>query len=62
MVDRMNTAREDTQANLTIAERRAKSQVDLSRRDETFKVGDEVVLSTHNVNMNQHLLSKLWKH
>ena len=46
MVDRMKTALEEAKANLIIAQSRAKSQVDRSRRDETFEVGDEVVLST----------------
>ena len=52
MVDRMKTALEEAQANLTVAQSRAKSQVDCSRRDETFEVGDEVVLSTHNISVN----------
>ena len=49
MVDRMKTALEEAQANLTVAQSRAKSQVDRSRHDETFEVGDEVVLSTCNI-------------
>ena len=48
-VDRIKTALEEAQANLTIAQSWAKSQVDHSRRNETFEVGDEVVLSTHNI-------------
>ena len=52
MVDRMKTALEEAQANLTIAQSRAKSQEDRSRHDETFEVGDEVVLSTCNISMN----------
>ena len=59
MVDRMKTALEEAQANLTIAQSRAKSQVDRLRRDEKFEVGHEVVLSTHRISMNQHLPSKL---
>ena len=55
MVDRMKTALEEAQANLTVAQSRAKSQVDRSRRDETFEVGDEVVLSTCHISVNQHL-------
>ena len=62
MVDRMKTALEEAQANLTIVQSQAKSQVDHSRHDETFKVGDEVVLSTHNIRVNQHLPSKLRWH
>ena len=52
MVDRMKTAPEEAQANLTIAQSRAKSQVDHSRHDEKFKVGDEVVLSTCHISVN----------
>ena len=59
MVDRMKTALEEAQANLTVAQSRAKSQVDRSKRDETFEVGDEVVLSTRHISVNQHLPSKL---
>ena len=49
MVDRMITAAEEAEINLTIAESGAKSQVDRSRHHETFEVGDEVVLSTCNI-------------
>ena len=52
MVDRMKTALEEAQANLTIAQSRAKSQVDSSRRDEKYEVSDEVVLSTHHISVN----------
>ena len=52
MVDRMKTTLEEAQANLTVAQSRAKSQADRSRRDEKFKVGDEVVLSTCNIRVN----------
>ena len=52
MVDRMKTALEEAQANLTVAQSRAKSQVDCSRHDETFEVGDELVLSMRNIRMN----------
>ena len=62
MVDQMKTALEEAQANLTVAQSRAKSQADRSRRDEKFEVGDEVVLSTRNICVNQHLPSKLRQH
>ena len=62
MVDRMKTALEEAQANLAIAQSRAKSQVDRSRCSEKFEVGDEVVLSTRHIGMNQHLPSKLGRH
>ena len=52
MVDRMETALEEAQTNLTVAQSWSKSQVDCSRRNETFEVGDEVVLSTRNVCVN----------
>ena len=52
MVGRMKTALEEAQANLTIAQSRAEAQVDHSRRDEMFEVGDEVVLSTRNIRVN----------
>ena len=59
MVDRMKTTLEEAQANPTIAQSRAKSQVDCLRHNEMFEVGDEVVLSTCNIRVNQHLPSKL---
>ena len=52
MVDRMKTALEEAQANLSVAQSWAKLQVDHSRHDETFEVGDEVVLSTRNIHVN----------
>ena len=62
MVGRMKTALEEAQASLTIAQSQAKSQVDRSRCNETFEVGDEVVQCTCNIHVNQHLLSKLCRH
>ena len=59
MVDRMKTVLEEAQVNLTVAQSRAKSQVDHLRRNEKFEVGDEVVLSTRHISTNQHLPSKL---
>ena len=59
MVDQIKTVLEEAQANLTITQSWAKSQVDHSRHGETFEVGDEVVLSTCSICMNQHLPSKL---
>ena len=52
MVDQMKTTLEEAQANLTVAQSRAKPQVDRSRRDKTFEVGNEVVLSTRHINVN----------
>ena len=59
MVDRMRTALEEAQANLTIAQSRARAYANRTRREETFEVGQEVVLSTRNIRMDQHLPSKL---
>ena len=61
MVDQMKAALQEAQANLTVSQSRAKSQVDRLRCDEKFKVGDEVVLSACHISMNQHLPSKLWR-
>ena len=58
----MKTALEEAQVNLTVTQSRAKAQVDYSRCDKTFEVGDEVVLSTRNICVNQHLPSKLCRH
>ena len=52
MVDRMKTALEEAQANLTVAQSRAKSQVDHSSRDEKFEVGDCNVLHLTHVPMS----------
>ena len=54
MVDRMKTALKETQANLTVAQSRAKTQMDRLRCDAMFEVDDEVVLSTRNIRVNQH--------
>ena len=62
MVDQIKTALQETQANLTVAQSRAKSQVDRSGHDEMFEVGNEVVLSTPHISMNQHLPFKLQRH
>ena len=62
MVDRMKTTLEEAQANLTVTQSRAESQVDRSMCDETFEVGNEVVLPIHNLSVKKHLPSKLWRH
>ena len=51
----MKIALEEAQANLTVAQSRAKSQADRSRRNEKFEVGDEVVLSTRNICVNRSI-------
>ena len=56
MVDRMKVTLESAQANIHQAQERMKRAVDRTRRDETFKEGDEVVLSTRNLRgLDTHL-------
>ena len=55
----MKTALEEAQTNLTVVQNRTKAYADKSRRSEIFHKGDEVVLSTCNLIMNQHLSTKL---
>ena len=59
MVDRMKMALEEAQANLTVAQNRAREYANRTRRDETSELGQEVVLSTRNLRVDQHLPSKL---
>ena len=59
MVDRMKIALEKAQANLSVVANRAKAHADASRRDEKYGVGDEVVLATRHLCINEHLLVKL---
>ena len=49
MVDRMKTALEDAQQHRAAAQQRMKTYADRSRRDETFRIGTEVVLNTRNL-------------
>ena len=46
MVNRMKTVLEEAQANLALAQNRAREYANRSRRAESFEVGQEVVLST----------------
>lgn len=59
MVERMKTTLEEAQANLAQAQRRAQYQANKLRWDEIYEVGDEVLLATRNVKIDQHLLSKV---
>ena len=59
MVDWMKTALEEAQANLSVAANRAKAYADASRQAETFEAGNEVVLATRHLHVNEHLLVKL---
>ena len=62
MTDWMKAALEEAQANLSLAQRRARLQANKLRRDEAFKVGDKVVLPTKHLHLDQHLPTKLWRH
>ena len=56
----MEDALAQARKNLQTAQEMTKKQVDKSRRSESFEVGDEVVLSTHNLHSYApHLLHKL---
>ena len=62
MVDRMKTALEEAQANLSVAQQRAQAYANQSRHEKTYKVGDEVVLTTRHLPVSQHLPAKLrWR-
>ena len=49
MVDGMKEALEDVKVNLVKAQERMKTQVDKTRREEEWKVGDQVFLSTRHL-------------
>ena len=55
----MKTALEEAQPNLSIAANWAKAYANALRWAETFEVGDEVVLATRHLCVNEHLLVKL---
>ena len=55
----MKTALEEAQANLAHAQCCAQYQANKSRGDESYKVGEKVLLATRNVNIDQHLPSKI---
>ena len=59
MVDGMKIALEEAQANLSVAANRAKPYADASRREEKYEVGNEVVLTTRHLHVNEHLPIKL---
>ena len=59
MVDRMKTALEEAQVNLSVVANRAKAYADALQQTKTFKVGDEVVLETRHLHVNEHLPVKL---
>ena len=55
MVDWIKTALEEAQANLFVVANRAKAHAYASRREEKYEVGDEVVLATRHLRINEHL-------
>ena len=59
MVDWMRIALEEAQANLSVAANRAKAYADAMRREEKYEVGNEVVLATRHLHVNEHLPVKL---
>ena len=60
MVDRMKVALETAQQNIHKAQQQMKKAVDAKRREESFVIGDEVVLATkHLRNLEPHLPMKL---
>ena len=61
MVDRMETALEEAQANLSVAANWAKAYADASQREEKYEVGDEVVLATRHLRVKEHLPVKLYR-
>ena len=58
-VDWMKIVLEEAQGNITVSQNWAKAYAKRLRRSEIFHKGDEVVLSTRNLSMNQYLLTKL---
>ena len=59
MVDHMKATLEGAQANLFITQDPARSYGDRSRREETYKVGKDVVLSMHTIHVSQNLPANL---
>ena len=59
VLDRMKIALEEAQANLSVAANWAKAHAESSRREETYEVGNEVVLATRHLHIDEHLPVKL---
>ena len=59
MVDRMKIALEESQANLSVAANQAKAYANALRHEEKYEVGNEVVLATRHLCINEHLPVKL---
>ena len=55
----MKTALEEAQANLSVAANQVKAHADASQREEKYEVGNEVVLATRHLCVNEHLPVKL---
>ena len=59
-ISRMKVAMKDAKTHLVAAQKRAKQQVDKSRRSERFVEGDQVYLSTRNLRtFATHIPAKL---
>ena len=59
MTNWLKTTLEEAQANLSLAQSRPCIQANKSCRDKMLEVGEEVVISTSNLNINQQLPAKL---
>ena len=55
MVDQMKTTLEEDQVNPTIIANRVKAHANALQRAEKFDVGNEVVLKTKHLRINEHL-------
>ena len=55
----MKTALEEAQANLAVMANRAKAHADGSGREEKYEVGNDVVLATRHLHINEHLPVKV---
>ena len=57
----MKTALEGAQANLSIAADGAKAHANVSRQEDKYEIGNEVVLAMRRLCINEHLSVKLWR-
>ena len=55
----MKTTLEEAQANLSVVANQARIYADASQREEKYEVGNEVVLATRYLRINEHLPVKL---
>ena len=59
MTDWIKTALEEAQINLSLTHSHARTQANKLQKEKTFNVGDQVVLSTQHLFVDQHLPAKL---